>query len=206
MTDDREVRQRAFCYLAENSADLFFILNADGRISWANGGCERSFGRTIVGEGARPLLGGSAAVEELLATPEGETRERLITIGIPENPLSYFFTCTGLQDGFLIFGRIDVEELESARKKMFQLNQELNNLSRELHKKNAELNNALAHVKTLQGILPICMHCHKIRNDREIWDRLEAYIEHQTDAQFSHSVCPECLVEHYGIDPADEQE
>jgi len=60
-----------------------------------------------------------------------------------------------------------------------------------------ELEGALAHIRTLQGILPICMHCHKIRNDQESWERLESYLQHHSDAQFSHSLCPECLATYY---------
>jgi phosphoserine phosphatase RsbU/P len=56
-----------------------------------------------------------------------------------------------------------------------------------------ELQEALAHVKRLQGILPICMYCHKIRNDKDSWDQLEKYISEHTDAEFSHGMCPECL-------------
>ncbi len=63
-----------------------------------------------------------------------------------------------------------------------------------------ELEEALDHVKTLQGIIPICMHCHKIRNDHQAWDRLEIYIANHSEAQFSHSICPDCLEEHYPED------
>ena len=59
------------------------------------------------------------------------------------------------------------------------------------------LQEALVHVKTLQGILPICMHCHKIRNDQQSWEKLEKYIAEHSDAQFSHGLCPECLKKHY---------
>jgi DNA-binding response OmpR family regulator len=61
----------------------------------------------------------------------------------------------------------------------------------------AELQAALDHVRKLQGILPICMHCHKIRNDQESWERIEKYITEHSEAQFSHSICPECLATHY---------
>ena len=80
---------------------------------------------------------------------------------------------------------------------MISLNQDLGNLNRELQKKNAELKSALDHVKTLQGIIPICMHCHKIRNDQQIWDRLEAYLSEHTNAQLSHGICPECMKKYY---------
>lgn len=56
-----------------------------------------------------------------------------------------------------------------------------------------ELQDALEHVRTLKGLLPICMHCHRIRNDEGYWNRLEQYIEARTEAAFSHSLCPECL-------------
>jgi len=66
-----------------------------------------------------------------------------------------------------------------------------------LSRKVEELAAALKHVKTLQGIIPICMHCHKIRVDEEAWHRLEAYIEDHSDAHFSHGICPECMEKYY---------
>lgn len=60
-----------------------------------------------------------------------------------------------------------------------------------------ELQAALDHVRRLQGILPICMHCHKIRTDQESWERIEKYISEHSEAQFSHSICPTCLAAHY---------
>ncbi len=66
-----------------------------------------------------------------------------------------------------------------------------------LSQKLKELKEAFDHVKTLQGIIPICMHCHSIRSDKEAWHRLEAYIEQHSDAQFSHSICPQCMRRYY---------
>ncbi len=59
------------------------------------------------------------------------------------------------------------------------------------------LEEAYQHIQTLQGILPICMHCHNIRNDNESWERIEDYISRHTDAQFSHGICPKCAQELY---------
>ncbi len=69
-----------------------------------------------------------------------------------------------------------------------------------LASKVVELKKAMDQIKTLEGILPICMHCHKIRNDKQAWDKLETYIANHSDAQFSHSICPDCLAEHYPDD------
>ncbi|MBW2061012.1 MAG: response regulator [Deltaproteobacteria bacterium] len=60
-----------------------------------------------------------------------------------------------------------------------------------------ELQDALDHVKILQGILPICMHCHKIRDDQDVWQRLEKYVSERSLAEFSHGLCPECLEKYY---------
>jgi CheY-like chemotaxis protein len=66
-----------------------------------------------------------------------------------------------------------------------------------LNKKVEELERTLVHVHTLQGIIPICMHCHSIRNDDAAWHKLEAYIEQHSEAQFSHSICPACISKYY---------
>jgi hypothetical protein len=48
-------------------------------------------------------------------------------------------------------------------------------------------------VRTLQGLLPICMHCKRIRNEEQVWERLESYLEEHADVEFSHGLCDECL-------------
>ncbi len=56
----------------------------------------------------------------------------------------------------------------------------------------SELQTALANVKTLSGLLPICAWCKQIRNDKGYWTQLEAYISDHSEASFTHSICPEC--------------
>lgn len=60
-----------------------------------------------------------------------------------------------------------------------------------------ELQKALSEVKTLRGFLPICSHCKKIRDDKGYWNQIESYIHKHSDAEFSHSICPECAKKHY---------
>jgi PAS domain S-box-containing protein len=61
----------------------------------------------------------------------------------------------------------------------------------------SELNVALANVKKLSGLLPICSHCKKIRDDKGYWNQIESYIHRHSEADFSHSICPECAKKHY---------
>ena len=70
-------------------------------------------------------------------------------------------------------------------------------LEKSLRDKNAELSEALAQIKQLKGIIPICMHCKKIRNDKNYWQQVEEYVCEHSDADFSHSICPDCLEKHY---------
>lgn len=62
-----------------------------------------------------------------------------------------------------------------------------------LKQKVAELEEALAKVKLLEGIIPICMYCKKIRDDEESWQQMERYITEHSAAKFSHGICPECF-------------
>jgi DNA-binding response OmpR family regulator len=66
-----------------------------------------------------------------------------------------------------------------------------------LEAKVEELESALSHVKQLQGLLPICMHCKKIRTDDQSWQRIETYIQEHSEARFTHSVCGECIEKHH---------
>jgi AmiR/NasT family two-component response regulator len=74
---------------------------------------------------------------------------------------------------------------------------ELRRLNTELQFHKEELEKALAEIKTLRGILPICSHCKKIRDDKGYWNQIESYIRDHSEAEFSHSVCPDCLKKHY---------
>ncbi len=60
-----------------------------------------------------------------------------------------------------------------------------------------KLQTALSKVKTLEGLLPICAHCKKIRDSQGHWHQVEAYIRERTEAQFSHTLCAACLQIHY---------
>jgi PAS domain S-box-containing protein len=57
----------------------------------------------------------------------------------------------------------------------------------------AELTSALANIKVLRGLVPICASCKKIRDDDGFWNQFESYIQAHTEAQFSHGICPDCV-------------
>lgn len=57
----------------------------------------------------------------------------------------------------------------------------------------AALQTALAKVRQLQGLLPICSYCKRIRSDEDYWEQIDTYIAQHSEAQFSHGICPECM-------------
>lgn len=68
-----------------------------------------------------------------------------------------------------------------------------------------DLKNALKKVKTLSGLLPICIHCKKVRDDSGYWTQIESYIYGHSEAEFSHSICQECAEKYYpGMDLNDD--
>jgi response regulator RpfG family c-di-GMP phosphodiesterase len=60
----------------------------------------------------------------------------------------------------------------------------------------SRLEDALSSVKQLQGLLPICSYCKRIRDDQNYWQQVESYFGAHTDVQFSHSYCPDCYDRH----------
>jgi DNA-binding response OmpR family regulator len=91
---------------------------------------------------------------------------------------------------------VDADELRAR----LRTGERIVQLERTLQAKVKELEESAAHVAELQGMIPICMHCKRIRNQEQIWEKVETYIEHRSEARFSHALCAECLEKHYPDD------
>ena len=86
----------------------------------------------------------------------------------------------------------DAQELQAR----LQVGKRIVQLQSELAQQVKELEAALEHVKQLEGILPICSYCKKIRDDKDYWQQIEGYIEAHSEALFTHSICPDCYQRH----------
>ncbi|HNV69014.1 MAG TPA: hypothetical protein PKO06_04890 [Candidatus Ozemobacteraceae bacterium] len=99
-----------------------------------------------------------------------------------------FFLAPLLEIGFVVgFIMLNSQRLE----------QELVESQQQLKDNVASLERAIGEVKTLSGLLPICAHCRKIRDDQGYWQRIELYISSRTEAEFTHCLCPPCAKELY---------
>ena len=90
--------------------------------------------------------------------------------------------------------KLKMDHLEKVVQERTSVLQHTNAVLEVTHKQRQE---AMATVKTLEGLLPICAHCKKIRDDKGDWNQIEFYIRDRTNAQFSHGICPTCAHEQY---------
>lgn len=101
---------------------------------------------------------------------------------------SFLVVLLGLFCGVLIFAALRVLPLRAVA----LAEKSLRESEEKLTEKVAQLEATMAKMKHLEGIIPICMYCKKIRDDMESWQQLEGYISEHSEAHFSHGICPEC--------------
>ncbi|GFO67935.1 hypothetical protein GMLC_15140 [Geomonas limicola] len=104
-----------------------------------------------------------------------------------------YFDITLVFDSYLrsLLGEIE-QARTSAESYALSLELQVAERTEQLEEKVIQLERALAAVKRLEGVIPICGVCKKIRNDKESWQQLEQYISEHSQALFSHGLCPEC--------------
>ncbi len=193
-TDLRKSEQR-FQDFMEHSPAIAFIKDDSGRYTYVNRQLEENFARPAadwLGRTDAEIFPGPVAQNliehDLSVFNEGKTQvvEEIIPVagGNCRHFLSYKFL---LRDGHgpQQMGGIafDITERKSA----------------ELEREHlvTELQEALAQVKTLKGFLPICAHCKNIRDDEGYWQQIESYLYEHSNVEFSHGICPDCLVSAY---------
>lgn len=87
----------------------------------------------------------------------------------------------------------DLDELKAR----IEVGRRMVSIQKQLAEKIVELKEALGHIKTLKGIVPICASCKKIRDDKGYWEQVEVYVKNHSEAQFSHGICPDCIKKLY---------
>lgn len=141
-----------------------------------------------------PDIRGDTLCGKIKADPRLEGTFVILTSGIQ---ISSINQAKGLQigaDGY-IAKPVSNKELVAriqAMERIKKAEDALREKERQQEKLIAELQAALAEIKTLKGFIPICASCKKIRDDEGYWNQLEAYLSKHTDAIFSHGLCPQC--------------
>lgn len=110
--------------------------------------------------------------------------------------------------GFVIFFILKLKGMETENRQLHLDLTAIRKMEQEKEALIAELQEALQEVKKLSGLLPICSSCKNIRDDTGYWNQIETYLKEHTDAEFSHSICPDCSQKLYGTyaEPARESD
>jgi PAS domain S-box-containing protein len=185
-------QQPWFAALLEHSLDAVFLTRPNGEILYANpAACAlfgyslnelQTLGRSAVIDATDPRL--PAALEQRSRTGGFAGTLRMVRKGgmaFPAEISSALFRDPAGEECSSVFVR-DMSEREGREDA--------------LRKANEILAAALAEVKRLQGILPICSYCKRIRDDQDYWQQVDAYISSHSSVQFSHGICPACYAEH----------
>jgi PAS domain S-box-containing protein len=181
--------------LLDLAHDAILVRDMDYKITYWNEGAEKTYGWTkeeALGEKAHEFL------HTEFPGPLGEIFEEVLRAGQWEGelchidrigkPIVVMSRWATLRDsGGELVGILEINRDITERKKA--------ELERE--KLISELQDAVARIRTLSDLLPICSHCKKIRNDEGYWEQIESYIHQHSGTQFSHGICPDCLKEHY---------
>ncbi len=171
--------------------DGMLVVDTNNRVADMNVAMEATIGlsrRACMGRPADQVLAGFEDVLALLHVANTSDVQREIRLGEP--PAERYFDArrSVLRDSRgRLAGRFIVMHDVGHRKRV--------ELERE--RLISSLQEALGQVKTLQGLVPICSTCKKIRDDAGYWRNVEHYMQEHSEVQFTHSVCPECLKAHY---------
>lgn len=125
---------------------------------------------------------------------------QLNLLSINSSPLSIDCHIYKKDSTYLVIGGRIMHTNNHILERMSLLTNDMANLMRELTRKNKELEEAHTKIKVLGGIIPICMHCKQIRDDKGYWNQLEKFITENSEAQFSHSICDKCMDKLYPDD------
>lgn len=186
-------------YFQHSENILLCILDTDFRIQSVNNGFKRIFN-------IRSDITNQSLKDYLLPESHSVWQEPEILSGSPfslnfrstnDSPMSLNCYLYKADEEYVLIGERLMLTNDDLLDKMSVLNAELINMSRALRKKNRDLEAAREKIKVLSGVVPICMHCKQIQDGEGYWNRLEKFITEHSEAQFSHCICPDCLVEHY---------
>lgn len=192
---EKQRMQKAAAHLAaivESSDDAIISETLEGVIVSWNKAAEKIYGFI-----AQEVIGQSASILIPPNRPnELEQFARNILTG--GNDLARFDTFRLRKDGTLVEVAITLSPIKDATGKITGIS----TIARDITEKRREeaerikliqdLTEALAHTRTLQGLLPICASCKKIRDDKGYWEQVEVYLHKRSGIDFTHGLCPDC--------------
>ena len=165
-------------------------------------GCNDAFARDAGAEDPADIIGKSDQLmvwHEQAAAYGGDDRE-VIETGVPKLLIEETQTTPSGTEITLLTSKVPLRDTHGEVTGVLGTYMDITERKRlevALDEERRRLELALDDIKTLRGILPICSHCKKIRDDEGAWNQLEKYVSAHSDARFSHGICPDCVAELY---------
>jgi PAS domain S-box-containing protein len=181
---DAEQAREEISELIESIPDGFQAYDADFRLTFMNRATE-----TALHKSAEQLLG--TTIWDQFPALDQEVEQLLRRVMRVRKSGS----CETYYGPFGRWFSFNVNPFRDGLSLLFRDITERKNAEAERERLIGELQAALAHVRTLRGLIPICAWCKKIRNDHGYWEQLEAYIKSHSEADFTHGMCPDCARE-----------
>jgi PAS domain S-box-containing protein len=189
--------EEQFRLLVENSHDIIYKLTADGVFTFVSPAWTVLLGHPIArvaGQSFQQFVHPddlAGCMEFLQATIETGQRQEGVEYRVQHTDGTWYWHTSSAvpftNEAGTIIGFYGIARDITMRKKE---KEDLKDLVSKLQK-------AAEEIKTLSGIVPICANCKKIRDDKGFWEHVEAYVSQHTEAQFSHSMCPDCMKKLY---------
>jgi sigma-B regulation protein RsbU (phosphoserine phosphatase) len=164
------------------------ITAADGEQAWNK--LQQSNAQVVILDWLMPGMEGVEIVRRASDDPRFANRYFILLTG----KSSTEDLVAGLKAGARDYLRKPFEEAELLAR--VEVGVRVIELQQKLADRVAELERALTQVKRLEGLLPICSYCKRIRNEQDYWERVDAYISQHANVRFSHNICPECYEKH----------
>ena len=186
-----KISEETFRTFMETASDAMHITDKDGKFTWVNESMVRTFGyskKEIIGMHTTQLL-----TKETLENTFKPKAKELLTKG----EITFEDTLIA-KDGREIYGELkvvafyDSDGKYAGSREVFRDLTERRRLEEQQKRLIKELQESLAKVETLSGLLPMCAWCRKLRDDKGYWLNVEQYISTHTLAEFTHGICPEC--------------
>jgi PAS domain S-box-containing protein len=191
---NRKQYERVSAYLGaivESSEDAIIGTDLEGNIVSWNTGAARMYGYTAAEARKRSIR---------MLTPPNRPEESpdAFTQILKGRHVDRYETFHARQDGEVIPVSVTLSPIKDSQGRLIGVSAiECDITQRKLEEQERlfliqELSQALANVKSLRGLLPICSSCKKIRDDHGYWNQLESYLAEHTEAEFTHGICPDC--------------
>jgi len=194
-----QARMAVLATVLDESTDPIFNILEDGTYRFVNRAFSRAFHREpeeVIGQRIWDIFSAEEAENRMTvvnrAFATGETIVFEVRVPTATGDSFYITSVKPIAEGGRVVSVVCISKDITERKRI--------ELERE--RLIEELQGALQQVKTLSGLLPICAHCKKIRDDRGYWTQIEAYIREHSQANFTHGICPDCSSTYFPRDEA----